>query len=198
MQDPARTQASTIAATSPPVSKQGGVPDWVPIVALFLSISTLAKTLYTDWRASRAKQLTKFEADYGTPLRQAIRTFEKGTMNALRTYTLASALTVEELRNEIAKEQQKWLGEIYEVSRLLEEIDSSGYLATDPWADDFKAKADEAETHILAMTDTSATTVTHIATCAVSARTELQIAVAGVRTAHRSEGASYDRWGCRR
>lgn len=185
------TQASTVVATPPAVaSKPDDGPNWAAVFALIISVITFVKTLYSDFRASRAKRLAKFETDYGTPIRTGLRAYEK-TIKTLRVFSLASNKSADELKTEIEKYRTTWIDGAYEISRLLAEADSSGTLTDGGWSDCWTVKTDEAEALMIELTDPATATQLEIASLAKRALTELEVAIAESRRSLRDQAATY-------
>lgn len=166
-------------------------PNWVAIVALILSVLTLLKTLYGDWRAWRTKKTTRFETDYGTPIRTGLRAYEE-TLFTLRAFIVPTGKDIASLKAEVEPERAKWIEGADKVTRLLREADDSGSLMHVGWAARFEHHARVAEDAFLEMTEATVATADDLRRLADSAQNDLKVAIIEVRTSLREEAASYD------
>jgi hypothetical protein len=167
-------------------------PNWVAIAALVLSILTLFKTLYGDWRAWRTKRGTRFETDYGTPIRTGLRTYEE-TLFTLRAFIVPSGKDIDALKVEVEPERAKWIEGADKVIRLLREADDSGSLLHHGWSTRFEHHAQNAEDAFLEMTEDAIVNADDLRKIAQKAQDDLNVAIIEVRTALREEALSYER-----
>ncbi|WP_374944956.1 hypothetical protein [Sphingomonas sp.] len=181
------------ASAAPPAPlPPPAAPNWVAIAAFALSIITLLKTLWSDFRAWRSKAAAKFETDLGTPIRTGLRSYEK-KLFTLRAFTVPSGRSLDELKDEIGSERAKWIEAAEDLARLLREADDTGELVDQGWAERFTRRTEAAEELMIRMTEPAVTTFEDLRLAALAVQIETNIAVAEVRSALKEETASYGR-----
>lgn len=166
-------------------------PNWVAIAAFWLSIGTLVKTFYTDFRSGRRNKRADFEAIVGSPVRTKLRDLER-SLATLRAFSLTNPKSLDEQKAEIEKLREEWSSAVFEVTCLLEEVDEHPGLASRDWADSFRAYGDRAELFIVEMPD--APDPDALRNLATRAHEEIRCGILDVRTALTHQLRQYDSW----
>jgi hypothetical protein len=193
---PALEARTTVEKPVPPASPglaPPAPPNWVAIAALVLSIGTLLKTFYGDFRTWNSGRGAAFDATYGQPVRLALREFDK-SLTTLRAFSLADPRPLQEQQGEVAKLRSDWLNSSYELGRLLEEVDDQCILLEPGWSARFEAHAAQAEHHLIEITEPAITSTDELRSEARRAYEALRVGIAEVRTTLKAEGDSYKGW----
>lgn len=180
---PAPTRAEVLVPTPPtpaaPVAPTP--PNWVAIIALAVSLLTMLKSFWTEYVSAKTQRKSEFEADFGSTLVQALRTFE-GELKTLRTFTLDDPRDLDVLRADFGKNFVGWNDANFAVTTLLEEIDGAVPNPTPGWAEEFQQYVQRAEDHLNRATDPLAVaTPADFKQAATSAYREYRQGVTAVR-----------------
>lgn len=192
---PVEKQSSTaaiteVAETPKKMEEHPPVQNWTAIAAITISIATFLKSLYSDWRTSKAKDLAAFDTQYGSPVRNGLRQFEQ-KLRTLRVFTLASGKGINELKEEIDELRASWEDAALEISELLSEVDSSGVLIECDWEYCFQQFTNKADTDLQSISGDDITDIAIFQARADSALNHYKAGVNEIRMRLQLQSSSY-------
>jgi hypothetical protein len=192
MPNKSSTAATIEVPTESPVQKQAdpNPPNWTAIVAIVLSIFTLLKSLWTDFRTKGSQKAAAFETQYGSAVRDELRIFEK-KIRTLRSFALRPAKGIAELKTEIGDVQHEWIAAADDLSTVLAEIDTAIDLIETGWKACFENFATRAETTLQSISHASVDNELKFMAKAEKAMDEYRNGVAEVRRRLQKQRDSY-------
>ncbi|WP_374593008.1 hypothetical protein [Sphingosinicella sp.] len=166
-------------------------PNWAVIVALAISIISLIKSFLTDRKSTNSKRGVAFEANYGTPIRHALRNLEK-SISGLRQFSFPNPKDIPSLKRELEVMRTEWESAAQEVSFLLEEVDSNKCLVNGPWLKVFEVESRNAEIVIQSVSDIAVDTPTALQQKTRLAFDSYRNGIKKIRSLLDEQCASYD------
>lgn len=185
-----RSEVAVAAPQTPKPTQDVAAPNWVAVAALILSVLTLLKTFYADYRTIRRNTRDEFERHIGGAVRSGLREFDQ-RLKTLRSFCLTNPADIADQILDAGNNLPNWLSAMYDLGRLLDEVDERNDLISPGWAIRFKVHSDRAEVAMIAMTEASVKTAEELRILANEAYDTLKCGIAEVRTSLRQQERSY-------
>lgn len=153
---------------------------YLSIASLIVAALALLRALVTDRRARRIERDSRFEAAYGSHLRDELRTFQK-RVSEFRIYTFPSGKSVDELKIEIDEFRIELEEDAFSLRTLLRELDQAKAVRQKGWERAFSNQTENAELRLQSMSHPSVATELEFAAKAEGARDAYQLAIDAIR-----------------